>query len=32
MSWLHNIHLVTALAMAVGFVIVASLMLAAIEQ
>jgi hypothetical protein len=32
MALLHDINLVTAAAMAVGFVIVASLMLLAIEQ
>ena len=32
MNWLHTIHPFTAIAMALGFAVVASLMLAAIEQ
>jgi hypothetical protein len=32
MSWLHAIHPFTAIAMALGFAMVASLMLAALQQ
>jgi hypothetical protein len=32
MSWLHTVHPFTAIVMALGFAMVASLILAAIEQ